>query len=92
MTESCLNEDQSIKVLNGFSYEGWKKDYGLDEQSILIGISHLLATYQRSAIFYNKTKVKKKIDVSSKDYFDLAGKKITALQLLPFTSAVLLYK
>lgn len=92
LTESFLNEDKSIKVLNEFSYEGWKKNYGFDEQSIMIGINHPLAKYQRSAIFYNETKVKKIIDVSSKDYYDLDGKSTKMLQLLPFTSIILFYK
>jgi len=92
LTESFLTEDKSIKVRNEFSYEGWKKNYGFDQQSSLIGTDHALAQYQRSAIFYNETNVKKMIDTRIKDYFDLEGKKITALQSMPFASAILLYK
>lgn len=91
-SESYLTADKSVKVLNEFSFEGWKKNYGFDEQSKLIGTGHTLAQYQRSAIFCNETKATKIIDVSKKDYYDLEGKSMKALQLLPFTSIILLYK
>ena len=91
-SESYLTADKSVKVLNEFSFEGWKKNYGFDEQSKLIGTEHVLAQYQRSAIFYNETKATKTIDVTAKDYYDLEGKSMKVLQLMPFTSIILLYK
>ena len=92
LTEGFLTGDKSIKVRNEFSFEGWKKNYGFDEQSRLIGTGHALAQYQRSAIFYNETKATKTIDVNAKDYYDLEGNNIKALQLPPFTSIILFYK
>jgi len=91
-SESYLTADKLVKVLNEYSFEGWKKNYGFDEQSKLIGTGHALAQYKRSAIFYNDYKATKIIDVTSKDYFDLEGKNIKALQLPPYTSVILLYK
>ncbi len=91
-SESYLTADKSVKVLNEYSFEGWKKNYGFDEQSKYIGTGHALAQYQRSAILYNETKAIKKIDVSTKGYFDLDGKSIKTLELMPSASIIVLYK
>lgn len=92
LTESFLNDDKSIKVLNEFSFEGWKKNYGFDEQSISIGINHPLAKYQRSAIIYNETAFAKIIELNDREYFDLYGNSQKMVSLKPFTSIILLYK
>ena len=91
-SESYLAADRSVKVLNEYSFDGWKKNYGFDEQSKYIGNGHALAQYQRSAIFYNETKATKMIDLSTKEYFDLEGKSVKMLQLPAATSRILLYK
>ena len=91
-TESFLNVDKSIKVLNEFSYEGWKKNYGFDEQSIIIGVNHALAKYQRSAIFYNETPFIKSFNLKERDYYNVNGENLKELQLPAFTSAILIYK
>lgn len=89
-SESYLTADRSVKVLNEYSFDGWKKNYGFDEQSKYIGTGNLLAQYKRSAIFYNDTKATKMIDLNTKEYFDLEGKSVKTLQLPAFTSIILL--
>ncbi|NEW83038.1 MAG: right-handed parallel beta-helix repeat-containing protein [Mariniphaga sp.] len=90
--QSFLSEDKNEKLNIKYNFEGWQNKLGNDKGGIAYQLNSKFAGFSNSNICFNAGKGNKTINFENGDIYDLQGKKINSLELLPFSAQIVLYK
>lgn len=90
--ESYLSANKEEKVSIKYTFEGWQSKLGYDKDGKAYQLKSELAGFSNSRIYVNNEPVSLSIRMDSFDSYNLQGKKIDSLELLPFGSQIVLYR
>ena len=90
--QNYISENREEKVKVKYNFGGWQNKLVNDKDGNAFELNSELAVFSNSTIYFNSGKTNKVVTFQNSEMYDLKGKRVRSLELLPFTSQIVIYK